>query len=164
MMYFSLVVRAGLRRSCWSEKAAEAALRVPLPAALASLEGEIRARLAGLEQLDGRGQCELHVLGLEQRKGDIEHGLVCYRGSACRPYAEQRLMRRVRARWSGGDLRDKRVRLLKKQVVFHHPIDYAVLRHDVGRNRGRGQRPFHGFRSEERRVGKECRSRWSPYH
>ena len=23
---------------------------------------------------------------------------------------------------------------------------------------------FTGFRSEERRVGKECRSRWSPYH
>src|SRR2546421_1934396 len=23
---------------------------------------------------------------------------------------------------------------------------------------------FHGLRSEERRVGKECRSRWSPYH
>ena len=22
----------------------------------------------------------------------------------------------------------------------------------------------HKFRSEERRVGKECRSRWSPYH
>ena len=22
----------------------------------------------------------------------------------------------------------------------------------------------HGARSEERRVGKECRSRWSPYH
>ena len=22
----------------------------------------------------------------------------------------------------------------------------------------------HGGRSEERRVGKECRSRWSPYH
>ena len=27
-----------------------------------------------------------------------------------------------------------------------------------------GQRPFNGPRSEERRVGKECRSRWSPYH
>src|SRR5256885_7745443 len=27
----------------------------------------------------------------------------------------------------------------------------------------RGQRPFDP-RSEERRVGKECRSRWSPYH
>ena len=25
-------------------------------------------------------------------------------------------------------------------------------------------RPNHEFRSEERRVGKECRSRWSPYH
>ena len=24
--------------------------------------------------------------------------------------------------------------------------------------------PFHLSRSEERRVGKECRSRWSPYH
>src|SRR2546430_9342673 len=24
--------------------------------------------------------------------------------------------------------------------------------------------PFQAFRSEERRVGKECRSRWSPYH
>ena len=23
---------------------------------------------------------------------------------------------------------------------------------------------FHAHRSEERRVGKECRSRWSPYH
>ena len=25
-------------------------------------------------------------------------------------------------------------------------------------------RSLHGLRSEERRVGKECRSRWSPYH
>src|SRR2546429_9287526 len=25
-------------------------------------------------------------------------------------------------------------------------------------------RDFHVARSEERRVGKECRSRWSPYH
>ena len=24
--------------------------------------------------------------------------------------------------------------------------------------------PFFAARSEERRVGKECRSRWSPYH
>ena len=24
--------------------------------------------------------------------------------------------------------------------------------------------PLHTTRSEERRVGKECRSRWSPYH
>ena len=29
---------------------------------------------------------------------------------------------------------------------------------------GSRNRPFGGKRSEERRVGKECRSRWSPYH
>ena len=29
---------------------------------------------------------------------------------------------------------------------------------------GRVQRVIQEFRSEERRVGKECRSRWSPYH
>ena len=26
------------------------------------------------------------------------------------------------------------------------------------------EQAHHGLRSEERRVGKECRSRWSPYH
>src|SRR5256885_5727576 len=30
--------------------------------------------------------------------------------------------------------------------------------------RGRGFKPRQPPRSEERRVGKECRSRWSPYH
>ena len=29
---------------------------------------------------------------------------------------------------------------------------------------GAGILPFYQERSEERRVGKECRSRWSPYH
>ena len=28
----------------------------------------------------------------------------------------------------------------------------------------KGVRYFNELRSEERRVGKECRSRWSPYH
>ena len=42
-----------------------------------------------------------------------------------------------------------------------------VLGHDnlgayVGNHRHALQ--HHRFRSEERRVGKECRSRWSPYH
>ena len=30
--------------------------------------------------------------------------------------------------------------------------------------RTRGAHAIHCLRSEERRVGKECRSRWSPYH
>src|SRR3989440_2856587 len=36
----------------------------------------------------------------------------------------------------------------------------------VARERGRVGRPgpARALRSEERRVGKECRSRWSPYH
>src|SRR5258705_8336496 len=34
----------------------------------------------------------------------------------------------------------------------------------VGQGSVRGCCRDHGNRSEERRVGKECRSRWSPYH
>ena len=30
--------------------------------------------------------------------------------------------------------------------------------------KGEGPQTGSGARSEERRVGKECRSRWSPYH
>src|SRR2546422_2921330 len=35
------------------------------------------------------------------------------------------------------------------------------VRHHLGRDR---RAELVGLRSEERRVGKECRSRWSPYH
>ena len=35
------------------------------------------------------------------------------------------------------------------------PIDAILLKLEPG---------WHMNRSEERRVGKECRSRWSPYH
>src|SRR5256885_3172866 len=38
--------------------------------------------------------------------------------------------------------------------------DVQLARHAASAARGVG----HGHRSEERRVGKECRSRWSPYH
>ena len=30
--------------------------------------------------------------------------------------------------------------------------------------RAEAEEKAYAFRSEERRVGKECRSRWSPYH
>src|SRR2546426_12036732 len=33
-----------------------------------------------------------------------------------------------------------------------------------GRQKGTAEDERHDDRSEERRVGKECRSRWSPYH
>src|SRR3712207_2593293 len=46
-------------------------------------------------------------------------------------------------------------------------LDAAI--HDVSRaldeyNFSEAAQRLYGFRSEERRVGKECRSRWSPYH
>src|SRR3989454_9539155 len=43
---------------------------------------------------------------------------------------------------------------LRERTVGHQPLAFA----DPDRG-GRRHR-----RSEERRVGKECRSRWSPYH
>src|SRR5258708_30681660 len=36
--------------------------------------------------------------------------------------------------------------------------------HDAPSPDPRGLHPAPAVRSEERRVGKECRSRWSPYH
>src|SRR5256886_10143242 len=41
------------------------------------------------------------------------------------------------------------------------PSNYAVL--GIGR-KPLSDQDFRDGRSEERRVGKECRSRWSPYH
>ena len=38
-----------------------------------------------------------------------------------------------------------------------------TLRENIRRCKQLTDKPF-GVRSEERRVGKECRSRWSPYH
>ena len=39
---------------------------------------------------------------------------------------------------------------------------FTVFSHQFSSIAGAG--PVTGPRSEERRVGKECRSRWSPYH
>ena len=38
-------------------------------------------------------------------------------------------------------------------------VKFAMIRAGYGKNNVDKY-----FRSEERRVGKECRSRWSPYH
>src|SRR3712207_6829698 len=41
-------------------------------------------------------------------------------------------------------------------IISHHPFIFSKMNKIVvGRD---------NLRSEERRVGKECRSRWSPYH
>src|SRR2546422_9923599 len=43
------------------------------------------------------------------------------------------------------------------------PLIVEPVRHLVS-DHGAHAAVVHGVRSEERRVGKECRSRWSPYH
>src|SRR2546427_127410 len=50
--------------------------------------------------------------------------------------------------------------LVRRQIVWtrHLPAARAEARHRRRRPEGSA------WRSEERRVGKECRSRWSPYH
>ena len=49
------------------------------------------------------------------------------------------------------------LQILKDNGYF--TIDYDYFSHQVINN----SKSVHS-RSEERRVGKECRSRWSPYH
>ena len=40
----------------------------------------------------------------------------------------------------------------------------AYRRHILTKKTTKNKRNLRKARSEERRVGKECRSRWSPYH
>src|SRR2546427_12586304 len=55
-------------------------------------------------------------------------------------------------------------------ICTHPPSGLAAIRSAELRSVVAGHRPFQhrseavAARSEERRVGKECRSRWSPYH
>ena len=49
--------------------------------------------------------------------------------------------------------------ILFKTIIIAFFVGTAVSCSDEDENRFRP-----GSRSEERRVGKECRSRWSPYH
>src|SRR3989454_4771093 len=64
-------------------------------------------------------------------------------------------------------------RLFKVQVVRDAPMELPAMAAwaDARESRGelpgapeRAPAPAAPRRSEERRVGKECRSRWSPYH
>ena len=56
----------------------------------------------------------------------------------------------------------------KKEIV--HVLDKVTYRFEIGEMygifgpSGSGKTTCLSLRSEERRVGKECRSRWSPYH
>ena len=52
------------------------------------------------------------------------------------------------------DYKIKKINKDKKEDLKQEIKEYLELFHEL----------FNSSRSEERRVGKECRSRWSPYH
>src|SRR5690348_17984412 len=84
--------------------------------------------------------------------------------------------RRRHTRWTGdwssdvcsSDLLTRgRPFFIVRTVATHELVDHRVERDGVaGRRQARGRpaRSEQCPRSEERRVGKECRSRWWPYH
>ena len=52
------------------------------------------------------------------------------------------------------------VMISRKPILFLAPLAFAA----ACATGGTYDEPYALVRSEERRVGKECRSRWSPYH
>src|SRR3989454_11171355 len=58
------------------------------------------------------------------------------------------------------DIRDRGLDRVTRRDDIVDDQDFLALRRGVVRGKG----PALAVRSEERRVGKECRSRWSPYH
>ena len=59
---------------------------------------------------------------------------------------------------------------IQSQALSRYAIGYIlrgtkyIYDGDKRQTLSRGDVFYLGIRSEERRVGKECRSRWSPYH
>src|SRR5256886_6864547 len=62
-----------------------------------------------------------------------------------------------------GECHDRERGLLGEEIADVERRDLQVGREHIGEGDRRNLRPQED-RSEERRVGKECRSRWSPYH
>ena len=64
-----------------------------------------------------------------------------------------------------GALKAKNItRISSKELSEQMMVTASQIRQDLNNFGGFGQQGYGYNRSEERRVGKECRSRWSPYH
>ena len=61
-------------------------------------------------------------------------------------------------------IENKIIALLSSLFFAVHPVHVESVTWLSGRKDVLSMSFFLGSRSEERRVGKECRSRWSPYH
>ena len=69
------------------------------------------------------------------------------------------LLLETQALWTDGSFAPER-----EVTVRRHIGDYTLFMLGVFRERVERMASCGYYRSEERRVGKECRSRWSPYH
>ena len=49
-------------------------------------------------------------------------------------------------------------------LLFVWTVQAQTAREEIRANRYLPANNYYAYRSEERRVGKECRPRWSPYH
>src|SRR2546426_2119296 len=90
-------------------------------------------------------------------------------------FSSRRRHTRLQGDWSSdvcsSDLKGNLVRVHEELVAAGAQLSYPALtafcrRQGIGHEPERpvGEYTFRPARSEERRVGKECRSRWSPYH
>ena len=59
---------------------------------------------------------------------------------------------------------DKNINSKKKIVKARDERLKTALKANMAKRKAQAQGRALTSRSEERRVGKECRSRWSPYH
>ena len=71
------------------------------------------------------------------------------------PFADASLLKKVDAQVASGDKQVIKT-WSRRSTIYPSFVGLTFAVHD-----GRKHVPV---RSEERRVGKECRSRWSPYH
>ena len=69
--------------------------------------------------------------------------------------AKLNVSRQAVSRWESGQSKPSTERLLALGELYGVSIDQLLNTENV---------EMPAVRSEERRVGKECRSRWSPYH
>ena len=92
----------------------------------------------------------------EARRALLKYAEFCHMGAISPDYPYLRLIKGKKAAETWANSMHHKYGTLTKENVLHIGINY--LKKLVGDKQSKC------LRSEERRVGKECRSRWSPYH
>ena len=107
------------------------------------------------------------ALALE-RQGDFEAALTSYRLALRDHPNDARILQNMAIAFTKTRRIDEAIRHYRRALELerdlagaHYGLAFLLLKR--GDPDGATQH-LRAFRSEERRVGKECRSRWSPYH